>query len=206
MIIFVALALLAGAAAAYSLASFTTTSKTSIVASVVGPADWLHLYSQSTDPTGATTYARSRLINNGVGNYMATGQDAGLTVSLGEFPDADRNYGYQAVFALVAQAQFPDASVKQITVSLTLVPDASGAVILNKYAMDVWGRNGTTKQSVTLSPGQRYQLNTEVRSLKAYTLGATYRPHLVVDVAVPGYPSGVLQYVVPFTFVDAGGS
>ena len=91
-----------------------------MTASADQPSDWLHLYSQTTDPSHPTTYAHGRLINGGTGPYAATGSDAALAVDLGGFPDANSTFPFTCVFSLVTPVQFPDTSVTQITVSVTL--------------------------------------------------------------------------------------
>jgi hypothetical protein len=205
VIILVALALVASAVIAVSLASFTTTSKTQIVASTGVTSDWLRLYSQGTDPTGSTIYARTRLLDGALGNYAATGSDGALAVDLGGYPDSNKSYPVTTVFAVVTPAQFPDPSVGQISVSVSLVNDASGEQPLTLPGLAPFGSATAGATSVTMAAGQRQQLNVTVRARKRFNLGKTYTPYVLVDVNFPGAPAGSLRYTVPVKVTNIGG-
>jgi hypothetical protein len=188
-----------------SLASFTTTSQIQMRASTPGVGDWLHLYSEGTDPGHATGYAPRRLINGGVGTAAATGADQALQVDLGDFPDKKRTYDFPCVFSLVTPAQFPDSGVGQITVIVTLFGDGRDQPLAYP-GFTPFGSGGDGPQTVQLGAGQKYQFNVTVQARKKFVLGQTYWPHVVVDVAVPGVPAGYFRYDIPVAVTDAGGT
>jgi hypothetical protein len=196
---------LATAAVGFSLASFTATSETRIGASASRLSDWVHLYSEESDPASSTIYAHKRTINGGTGTVAATGQDATLAVDLGGFPDKNKTYPYVTVFSVVTPATFPDTAVTQVTVSATLVDDVTDQP-LTLPGFTAFGPTGGGPTSVTLGPGQKYQFNVTVKTRKKFTLGHTYWPHVLVDVAWTGVPAGYFQYDVPVNLTDIGGN
>lgn len=207
LLIMLALAAMAltTAAVAFSLASFSSTSETRITASASRLTDWVHLYSEGTDPDHATIYAHKRTINGGAGTVAATGQDATLAVDLGGFPDKNKSYAFVTVFSVVTPAQFPDPAVTQVTVSATLVDDANDQP-LTLPGFRVFGPTGGGNASVTLGTGQKYQFNVTVKTRKKFTLGETYVPHVLVDVTWTGVPAGYFRYDVPVSVTDVGGN
>jgi hypothetical protein len=196
---------LATAAVGFSLASFTSTSATQIRASASQSSDWVHLYSEGSDPNGSTIYAHKRTINGGSGTVMATGQDATLAVDMGGFPDKNKSYGYVTVFSVVTPATFPDAAVTQVTVSATLVADVTDQP-LTAPGFTAFGPTGGGPASVTLGPGQKYQFNVTVQVRKKFTLGHVYWPHVLVNVSWTGVPAGYFQYDIPVSITDIGGN
>jgi len=196
---------LATAAVGFSLASFTATSETRIGASASRLSDWVHLYSEESDPAGSTIYAHKRTIDGESGTVAATGQDATLAVDLGGFPDKNKTYPLVTVFSMVTPVQFPDPAVTQVTVSATLVDDVTDQP-LTLPGFTAFGPTGGGPTSVTLGPGQKYQFNVTVKTRKKFTLGHTYWPHVLVDVAWTGVPAGYFQYDVPVSLTDIGGN
>ena len=197
---------LATATVGFSLASFTSTSETRIGASASQMRDWVHLYSEGTDPAaGSTIYAHKRTIDGESGSVAATGQDATLAVDLGGFPDKNKTYPYVTVFSVVTPATFPDTAVTQVTVSATLVDDFTDQP-LTSPGFTLFGPTGGGPTSVTLGTGQKYQFNVTVKTRKKFTLGHTYWPHVLVDVAWTGVPAGYFQYNVPVSLTDIGGN
>ena len=207
LLILLALAAVAVAAAAvtFSQASFTATSETRIAASALQTSDWVHLYSEDSDPNGSTIYAHKRTVDGGSGTVMATGQDATLAVDLGGFPDKNRTYPYVTVFSVVTPATFPDVAVTQVTVSATLVADGTDQP-LTLPGFTAFGPTGGGPASVTLGPGQKYQFNVTVKTRKKFTLGHTYWPHVLVDITWTGVPAGYFQYDIPVSLTDIGGN
>jgi hypothetical protein len=198
--------LLAGTrATGYSSASYTTSSQSDLKASADTASNWVHLYSQGSDPNGATIYARKRLINGGVGTVAATGQDGTLAVDLGGFPDKNKTFPFVTVFSLVAPANFPDPAVTQVTVSATLVADVADQP-LTLPGFTPFGPTGGGPASVTLGRGQKYQFNVTVKTRKKFTLGRTYYPHVLINLTVPGVPAGYFRYDIPISVTDIGGS
>lgn len=196
---------LATAAVAFSLASFTATSETQIGATASRSSDWVHLYSEGTDPNGSTIYAHKRTINGGSGTVMATGQDAALAVDMGGFPDKNKTYPYVTVFSVVTPATFPDTAVTQVTVSATLVDDVNDQP-LTLPGFTAFGPTGGGPTSVTLGPGQKYQFNVTVKTRKKFTLGHVYWPHVLIDVTWTGVPAGYFRYDIPVSITDIGGN
>lgn len=197
---------LATAAVGFSLASFTSTSETRIGASASRLTDWVHLYSEGTDPDHATIYAHKRTIDGGVGTVAATGQDAALQVDLGGFPDKNKwTFPFVTVFSVVTPAQFPDPAVTQITVSATLVDDVTDQP-LTLPGFRAFGPTGDGPTSVTLGPGQKYQFNVTVQTRKKFQQGHTYWPQVLVDVAWTGVPAGYFRYDIPVSLTDIGGN
>lgn len=205
----VLLALLAAAAVslaaiAFSHATYTTSSQTDVTATTDGIGDWLSLYSEATDPDGATGYAHGRLINGGTGPLAATGAGDTLAVDLGGFPDRNSTFPFTRVFSLRTPATFPDASVARITVSVTLVGDVYDQPLSSPGLAPFGSAGGAT--TVTLGPGQDYQFNVSVRARKKFTLGRTYHPHVLIDVTgIGSVPAGYYRYDVPVAMTDVGG-
>ena len=197
---------LATAAVGFSLASFTSTSETQIGASASQMSDWVHLYSEGTDPVNATIYAHQRTIDGGVGAVAATGQDTTLQVDLGGFPYKNNLvYPIVTVFSVVTPAQFPDPAVTQVTVSATLVADVTDQP-LTLPGFTAFGPTGDGPTSVTLGPRQKYQFNVTVQTRKKFQQGHTYWPHVLVDVAWTGVPAAYLRYDIPVSVTDVGGN
>ena len=197
---------LATAAVGLSLASFTFTSETRIGASASRTSDWVHLYSEGTDPNQATIYTHKRTINGGSGTVAATGQDTTLQVDLGGFPDKNNwTYPFVTVFSVVTPAQFPDPAVTQVTVSATLVADVNDQP-LTLPGFTAFGPTGDGPTSVALGPGQKYQFNVTVKTRKKFTQGETYLPHVLVDVTWSGVPAGYFRYDIPVSVTDIGGN
>ena len=196
---------LATAAVGFSLASFTSTSATQIGASASQMSDWVHLYSEGTDPVNATIYAHQRTIEGGVGAVAATGQDTTLQVDLGGFPDKNSAFPFVTVFSGVTPAQFPDPAVTQVTVSATLVDDVTDQP-LTLPGFTAFGPIGGGPTSVALGPGQRYQFNVTVQARKNLVRGQVYWPHVLVDVAWSGVPAGYFRYDIPVSLTDIGGN
>lgn len=205
ILIAVAVVALATTAVGFSLASFTATTETQIGASASGSSDWVHLYSEGSDPVHATIYDHKRTIGGGEGTVAATGQDATLQVDLGGFPDKNKSIPFITVFSVVTPAVFPDTAVTQVTVSATLVADVADQP-LTLPGFTVFGPTGGGPTSVTLGPGQKYQFNVTVRTRKKFTLGHTYWPHVLVDVTWAGVPAGYFRYDIPVSVTDVGGN
>ena len=193
------------AALGFSHAAYTTSSQTDVTASADGVGSWLSLYSEATDPDGATGYAHGRLINGGAGPLAATGAGDSLAVDLGGFPDKNTTFPFTCVFSLRTPATFPDAAVTRITVSVTLVGDANDQPLSSAGLAPFGSAGGAT--TVTLGPGEDYQFNVSVRARKKFTLGRAYHPHVLVDVTgIGSVPAGYYRYDVPFAVTDIGGS
>jgi hypothetical protein len=187
-------------------ATFTTSSQSDVTASVDTVSNWLHIYSESTDPAHATGYAHARAINGGVGPLAATLQDKAITVDLGDFPDKKTTGRFDRTFSIQTPTAFPDPAVTQITVTLSLLPDAaSGEAVLTGQDLSPFGTTAGPVQSVTLGVNRRYQFNVDVLMRKRFVLGRTYYPSVVLSLTINGV-ANAFQYVIPVQVTDAGGT
>ena len=206
----VALVLVASALAGHaastrpSAATFTTSSQSDVTASVDTVSNWLHIYSEGTDPAHATGYARMRLANGAAGPVAATGQDKAIAVDLGDFPDKKTLGRFDRTFSIQTPTSFPDPAVTQITVVLSLLPDpASGETILTGQDLSPFGTTAGPVQTVTLGVNRKYQLNVDVQMRKRFQLGRTYYPRVVLSLTIDGV-ANAFQYVIPVQVTDAG--
>jgi len=189
-----------------SSASYTTSSETDVTASTDTASNWLHVYSQGSDPDFSTGYARRRGINGVWGLPAATGQDEGLVVDMGDFPDRKITVAFPRTFSIKTPAVFPDASVTQITVAMSVLPDpASDEDILISQSLTRFGQTTGGVQTVTLTANSKYQFNVSVRARKRFTLGQTYYPRVVLAITVAGV-ANYYRYEFPLEVTDAGGS
>jgi hypothetical protein len=155
-------------------------------------SNYLHLYSQTTDPAGLTGYAVKQGSSPSV--LAATGSDLGLALQLGGW----KNVGtMNRVLTLQASATLPAAS---ITVTTTVPPVPAQPVSAATIAA-VGSLGGTT--SVTLTPGAKRQLNVTLAKLPGNN--ALYRGTIQLIVTWTGYTGTFLTYSVPFTIWDGNG-
>jgi hypothetical protein len=187
-------------------ASYTTSSESSVAASADTGAAWLHVYSEGSDPQGQTGYARRRGLDGVPGPPAATGQDDGLAVDLGDFPDRNATFTFSRVFSIRTPDDFPDPSVAQITVTVSTLPDpASDDLMLQSPRLTPFGQTSGGGQTVALAPGTMYQFNVNVRARKKYVLGQTYYPRVRLSLTVDGL-TGYYAYEFPLQVRDAGGN
>lgn len=204
----VALAAVAAVAAhtRASSATFTTSSQSTVTASVDGVGNWLNVYSQSTDPQSATGYARRRGINGVPGPPAATGQDQGIVVDLGDFPDRNASFAFPRLFSIRTPDVFPDATVGQIGVTVTVLPDpTTGDNMLQGASLAPFGQTNGGAQTVTLGPATKYQFNVNVKARKKFVLGQTYFPRVRLSLTISGV-ANAFTYEFPLEVTDAGGS
>jgi hypothetical protein len=184
-----------------SSATFTTASLTGLRAQADTAGDWVHLYSQATDPAGLTAYANRRLSDPLV--PAAEGQDEGLTIDLGGYPDFKQDFVLERVFTLETPAVFLDPGITQVTIIATLLADPSGVQPLRK--LTITGLDGVGNQvSATLGPGQKRQFNVTVRSKRNFDVGTTYHPCVRLALSIAGSPAGYYVYEIPLALTDAG--
>jgi hypothetical protein len=155
-------------------------------------ANYLHLYSQGTDPAGLTGYAVKQASSPSV--PAGTGSDLGLALQLGGWKNAGT---MNRVLTLQAAATLPAASIT-VTTAVPPVPSqpVSGATIAA-----VGSTGGTT--SVTLAPGAKRQLNITLAKLPGNN--ALYNGTIQLKVTWTGYSGTFLTYSVPFTIWDGNG-
>jgi len=202
------LALAAAAVAATilaSAASYTTGSATDVTASADTASNWLHAFSQGTDPDGLSGYALRR-VQVPPASLCASGSDAALVVDMGGFPDKNSTFPFNRVFTIRTPAVFPDPAVTAVTATVTLLADpATGAQPLKSAKMSVVGATGGSA-TVTLRADQKRQLNVQVRARKQFDVGRTYFPVVRVSLSFSGasLPSGYYRYEFPVAVTDAG--
>ena len=109
-----------GALVQFSGASFTSGSTSTVRVATDRIQNWLHLYSQSTDPDGLTGY-RVRLPGT---SPAATGADATLAVNLGILPK-NTNTVCNRVLTIKAPDPFPTGA--SMTVTASLVASTNGS-------------------------------------------------------------------------------
>ena len=154
--------------------------------------NYLHLFSQGTDPAGLTGYAVKQGSSPSV--VAATGSDLGLALQLGGWKNAGT---MNRVLTLQAAATLPAAS---ITVTTT-VPPVPSQPVSSATINAVGSAGGTT--SVTLTPGVKRQLNINVSKLPGNN--ALYNGTIQLSVTWTGYTGTFLTYSVPFTIWDGNG-
>jgi hypothetical protein len=163
------------------------------------PGRYLHGYSQATDPTGLTAYA----VKAGAAPVTAaTGVDSTLAVNLGSHKN-ENNVVVARVLVVAAPNPLP-SGVAAVTVRVALAVDpVSGLQPIAATTFAAANGTGTCSGStVTLSAGQRCQLNITVQTRvnQGFVNNSSYAPTLYLIANFPGYAgSSFLDYVVPFT-------
>ena len=126
-------------------------------------------------------------------------------VDMGDFPDRKITVDFDRVFSIRTPAAFPDASVAQITVTLSELPDpASGEDLIVKPELTPFGQTTGGVQTVVLTANRKYQLNVGIRARKRFQLGRSYYPRIVLTLTVAGI-SDYFRYEIPLEVTDAGG-
>jgi hypothetical protein len=159
---------------------------------------YLHLYAQSTDPTGLGNYATKRLATPV--ELAATGTDETLSVELGN------RRGGGAVnrsFTIATPATLP-AGVTQITADLNVVSIpwnfSDDIATVNTIAAGNNSNNGGGSSTVTLTANQRRQVNIAVPNLGGF--GILYHATIEISITYTGYTGTFLHYSVPLTVYD----
>jgi hypothetical protein len=154
------------------------------------PSNYLHLYSQATDPAGLTAYADKRLSNPVV--KAATGVDATLRLALGNW----RNGGTMLrALTIETPAALPATPV---TVALDASVPSLGYTGTPATIAAIGSAGGTT--TATLAAGQKRQVNLVIPQMPG--TGVAYSGTLNVTVTYQGYTGTFLRYSVPLTIYD----
>jgi hypothetical protein len=182
----------------YSGASFndTSSSLSSIAADSV--TNYLGLWSQSTDPAKLTGYATKRSSNPLV--PAATGADSSLAVALGAYRNTEATIA--RVLTLQARTPLPGS----ITVSATLAADAATGqqpITGVSFSPTSGSPAGST---VTLTQGQKAQLNLTVRTRNLPGNNVLFEPKVRLTVRYSGYSGAFLTYTVPVGIWDGNGA
>ena len=166
------------------------------------PANYLHVYSQGTDPSGLLLYAVKRLAVPPV--PAATGVDGTLNAALGGYKN-DNGTTVSRVFTLQAASPLP-AGASPLTVTVSLAPDpVTGRQPLNQVTIsDLTGLNAGT--TATLTAGAKKQINVRVLTKMFPGNNVLHTPTVTLTVAYPGYTGTFLNYQVPVSVWDGNGS
>jgi hypothetical protein len=172
-----------------SEASFTSSSTSNVRVGTDSVGNWLHLYSQSTDPAGLTGY----WLRAGSTSPAAVGIDATLSVDLGQYASGGSQVQCSRVFTIQSASSFPTGTT--ITVTATLLPDpTTGTQPITAVGLRTVGQNNTTPSSVTLGTGVKRQANLRITLPVAK---GVYRPKVVITVTYTGMTTAYYQYTVP---------
>ena len=191
--------------AIHSDARFNSRTGNTAAVAADSPANYLRLYSQSTDPAGLTGYAVKRLSSPSV--PAATGTDLSLAVALGGFKNQSTT-AITRVLTLQALTPLP-AGASPLTVTVALAADPvtgrqplTGATFSN---LDGSGAGPTA----TLTAGATRQLNVSVRTQPSNLFpgnNVLHTPTVTLQVTYPGYSGTFLSYVVPVGVWDGNGA
>ncbi|MEA2310262.1 MAG: hypothetical protein QOE28_230 [Solirubrobacteraceae bacterium] len=165
------------------------------------PANYLHVYSQGSDPAGLTGYAVKRLSAPAV--PAATGSDLGLAVALGGNKNV-KNQAFTRVLALQAPAVLP-AGMSPLTVTASLAADAaSGRQPISGLTFSNTDGTGSAA-TATLAAGAKKQLNLVVTTQAFPGNNVLHTPTITLTITYPGYSGTFLTYVVPVSVWDGNG-
>lgn len=172
---------------AFSGAVFTSGSTSNVRATTDTIQNWLHVYSQSTDPNGLTGY----YIDPSDGLPAGTGIDATASIGMGHI-QSRKNTICRRTLTIATPTSFPTGT--SCTITATLVADpATGQQPINKYGFGNISTSNTYTNPITLNAGQKYQLNIRVNPPAALT----YQPTIVLTVTYTGYTGSYYQYSIP---------
>ena len=192
LVVAAASAVAASRSTGYSGASYTTTSRCDVTASAASVTGWLNVYSEGSDPGGLQGYARQQ--NLAGQPLIAGGQDAGLTIDWGSYPDLSKTFDFARVLTIQTPEVFPDKAVSRVTVSVTLAPDPGGTQPLRKPSLHLVGQTGTAT-SVTLGVNAKAQLDVQLRTKKnPWDDGNEFRPRVVLTLTYAGGPAAYYVY------------
>jgi hypothetical protein len=176
-------------------ASYTTSSQSTVLASGATTGDWLSVYAEGGDPGVSLVYAHQH--NVPTDPLVAGGQDAGLVIGWGSYPDLNKDFDFVRVLTVKTPAVFPNTAVQQVTVTLTLAPDAGGTQPLKQPDLRPIGLTARKQRSTTITLGanQRAQLDITVHTKKnPWDPGNLFRPHVVLTLTYAGGPAAYYVY------------
>ena len=177
-----------GALVQPSGASFTSGGGSTLNVTADRIQNWIHLYSQSTDPDSLTGYWTQAPGSNSA----AIGLDSTLAVNLGTVGNGPTHC--RQVFTLKTPSAFPTGASATVTASLLADPVTGSQPLTNVGFSDV-GSSGYTNPT-TLGVGNKIQLNLKV---SAHPAGVTYRPTILIRITYGGLTAAYYQYSVPVT-------
>ena len=168
-----------------SSATFTTSSQSTVSASAERISNWLNLFSQGSDPTGLTGYATQR-VQSGVAPLCATGLNETLSLTMGGIRTGT-SYTFTRAFTIAQPPTFPDPSVTTVTISTSLIADATGKQPISAVN---WVYVGSSQEKLQAN----ITLNA---SGTGWVVGQTYHPSIRVTMTYTGGPSGYYIYTIP---------
>lgn len=175
-------------------ASFTSSSSSHVRVSTDSVGNWLHLFSQGTDPDGLMGYYP----HEQSGFPAATGADFSLAVDLGTYATGQQ-IACARVFTIKAADSLPGGGPITVTASPMADP-VTGMQPITAVGFAKVGNSNGTPNPVDLSPGEKRQVNMRLRLRVA---NMVYQPRILITVTYPGMSASYYQYSVPVT-VRAG--
>jgi hypothetical protein len=168
------------------------------------PANYLRLFSQSTDPAGLTGYATKRLSSPVV--PAATGADLTLQAALGGYKNQNTT-SVTRVLTLQALNPLP-AGVTSLTVTASLSADpVTTRQPLNGVSLSNLDGSGAGP-TATLTAGAKRQLNVTVRTQPNNVFpgnNVLHTPVVTLLITYPGYTGSFLNFTVPISVWDGNG-
>jgi hypothetical protein len=176
-----------------SRASFSDSSQSTVNGAADTIGNYLHLYSQSTDPVPpAVTYETQQ----GTATPAATGMDGTLAVNLGHVGKKSK-MTVAPVFTFVPVSPLP-RTLGSVTVTLALVADPSGWQPLQGAVITNLNGSGALNPR-TITPGQKLAFQVQVKITPPFPDDVWLTPHLRVTVTYAGFATTYYQYDVPIT-------
>lgn len=168
-------------------AAFTSRSASHLTVTADRVQNWLHLYSQSTDPDGLGGYA-TRVPS---GEPAATGLDETLVVDLGTTKPG--NTTWNRVFTVATPGTLPVGG--QVTVTVDVLPDpATGQQPVRDIGFAPIGTGGSFTNPINMSTQNKVQLNLKVQPRDR---GVVYQVTIRLTLTYPGFNGSYYQYFVP---------
>ena len=170
-----------------------------------GPANYLQLYSQGSDPAGLTGYAVKRGSSPSV--PAATGVSDTLAVALGGFKNQNTTT-ITRVLTLQARNPLP-AGASPLTVTVALAADpVTGRQPLTGASFSALDGSGAGP-TATLTAGAKLQLTLTVRTQPNNVFpgnNVLHTPRVTLQITYPGYTGTFLSFVVPVSVWDGNGA
>jgi hypothetical protein len=169
------------------------------------PANYLRLYSQSTDPAGLTGYATKR--GSAPPVPAATGADLTLTAAMGGYKNRNTT-AVSRVLTLQALSPLPaGASPLTVTAALAADPNTGKQPITGVTFSNLDGSGAAA--TATLAAGAKRQVNLTIRTQPNSVFQGNNKMHtpiLTLRVTYPGYSGSFLSFDVPVSVWDGNGS
>ena len=183
----------------------STTSNRAVAVAADSPANYLRLYSQSTDPAGLTGYATQK--NSNPLEPAATGADLTLRAALGGYKNQSTTT-LTRVFTLQALTPLP-AGASPLTVTASLAADpTTGKQPITGVAFSNTDGSGSGP-TATLTAGAKRQVNVTIRTQPNSVFQGNNTLHtatVTLRVTYPGYTGSFLSYDVPVSVWDGNGA